>query len=143
MIVLSFIVPGVPVAKGRPRLTTRGGFARAYTPAKTRRYEDLVRCEAIDAMNGREPLQEPVCVTITAYLEMPKRLSSAKRIDACAGIIKPVGRMDVDNIAKSAIDGCNAIVFKDDNLVTDLIVRKRYSETPRLVVTVETEAEYG
>jgi Holliday junction resolvase RusA-like endonuclease len=29
------------------------------------------------------------------------------------------------------------------SLVTDLIVRKRYSERPRLVITIETEAEYG
>jgi Holliday junction resolvase RusA-like endonuclease len=29
------------------------------------------------------------------------------------------------------------------SLVTDLIVRKRYSERPRLVITVETGAEYG
>jgi len=140
---LHLTIPGVPIAKGRPKLTTQGGFARAYTPVKTRRYEDQIRCEAYDVMAGREPLQEPVSVTVTAYVQPPKRLSSAKRIDACAGVLKPQTRPDVDNYAKAALDGCNAIVFRDDSLVTDLIVRKRYSETPRLVITIETEAEYG
>ena len=50
---------------------------------------------------------------------------------------------DADNFSKAALDGCNAIIFRDDRLVTDLIVRKRYSERPRLVITVETETEYA
>lgn len=34
-----FQVPGEPVGKGRPRFTRQG---RAYTPAKTAKYENLV-----------------------------------------------------------------------------------------------------
>lgn len=140
---LTLTIPGVPVAKGRPRFTTAGGFARSYTPAKTQRYEDLIRCEAVAAMNGDKPLEEAVCMTVTAYVQPPKSLSRKKRAAAIDGTLKPSTRPDVDNYAKAALDGCNAIIFRDDSLVTDLIVRKRYSERPRLVITVETEAEYG
>lgn len=38
-----FTVPGEPVGKGRPRLSSRNGFAHAYTPAGTRKYEAMVR----------------------------------------------------------------------------------------------------
>ena len=31
-----FTVPGEPVGKGRPRLSSRNGFAHAYTPAGAR-----------------------------------------------------------------------------------------------------------
>jgi Holliday junction resolvase RusA-like endonuclease len=141
--ILSITIPGVPVAKGRPRFTTQGGFARSYTPAKTQRYEDLIRTEAANAMNGNAPLSEPVCMSITAYVQPPKSMSKKKRLDAIEGTLKPTTRPDADNYAKAALDGCNAIIFRDDSLVTDLIVRKRYSERPRLVITVETEAEYG
>jgi Holliday junction resolvase RusA-like endonuclease len=140
---LSITIPGIPVAKGRPRFTTAGGFARSYTPAKTQRYEDLIRCEAATAMNGDKPLEEPVAMTVTAYVQPPKSLSKKKRAEAIDGVLKPSTRPDVDNYAKAALDGCNAIIFRDDSLVTDLIVRKRYSERPRLVITVETGAEYG
>lgn len=140
---LSITIPGVPVAKGRPKFTTANGFARSYTPAKTHRYEDLIRCEAFNAMGGKVPLTEPVSMSITAYVQPPKSMSKKRRAEALEGTLKPTTRPDADNYAKAALDGCNAIIFRDDSLVTDLIVRKRYSERPRLVITVETEAEYG
>ena len=38
---ISFRVEGEPIGKGRPRVTARGGkFAHAYTPKKTKDYED-------------------------------------------------------------------------------------------------------
>ena len=141
--VLSLIIPGPPIAKGRPRVNSAGRFPRVYTPAKTRHYEDLIRCEAVRAMNGSSPLEEPVSMLVTAYIQPPKSLSKKKRQDALEGALKPSTRPDVDNYAKAALDGCNAIIFRDDSLVTDLIVRKRYSERPRLEITVETESEFA
>jgi Holliday junction resolvase RusA-like endonuclease len=140
---ISLTIPGAPVAKGRPRFTTQRGFVRSYTPAKTQAYEDLIRCEAIDAMGGRRPFNEPVSVAVTAYVPMPKSMPKKRRLDAMDGALKPVTRPDVDNYAKAALDGCNAIIYRDDSLVTSLIVRKRYSAQPRLVITVETEDEHG
>lgn len=40
--ILEFTVPGVPVAKGRPKFSTRGGYAQAYTPSKTTKAEQYV-----------------------------------------------------------------------------------------------------
>ena len=100
-------------------------------------------CEAVDAMGGRDPIDEGVLVSVTAYVPMPKSWSKKKRELAVDGAIKPIVRPDADNFSKAALDGCNAIIFRDDSLVTDLIVRKRYSERPRLVITVETETEYA
>jgi Holliday junction resolvase RusA-like endonuclease len=142
-VILSITIPGVPVAKGRPKLSTRGGFARAYTPAKTRHYEDMIRCEAANAMGERAPIDEPCSVVVTAYVAPPKSLSKANRAAALDGALKPQTRPDLDNYAKAALDGCNAIIFRDDSLVTDLIVRKRFSERPRLTITVETGADYA
>ena len=36
MFCLHFEIRGEPVAKGRPKICARGGFARAYTPKKTK-----------------------------------------------------------------------------------------------------------
>ena len=38
-----FVIPGEPVAKGRPKFSTRGGFVKAITPEKTANYETLVK----------------------------------------------------------------------------------------------------
>jgi Holliday junction resolvase RusA-like endonuclease len=132
-------VDGAPVAKGRARVTTRGRFARVYTPAKTRHYEDLVRCEAVKVMQGRLPIQGAVTLTVAAYLAMPKGFSRVKRAEAIDGILKPTTRPDADNFCKAALDGCNGILFRDDSQVTDLIIRKRYSNRPRLVITMEVD----
>ena len=136
-------IPGAPVAKGRPKMTTRGGFARTYTPAKTRAYEDLIRCEALKVMGAQPPLEGAVAVIITAYVAPPKSMAKKRRADALDGLLKPVTRPDLDNYAKAALDGCNAIVFRDDSLVTDLIVRKRFSERPRLTIHVEPEGDFA
>lgn len=141
--IITITIPGIPVAKGRARFTQVGKFVRTYTPAKTQRYEDQIRCAANDYMNGRLPIDEAVCMSVTAYVAMPKSLRGKRRQDASDGLLKPVTRPDVDNYAKAALDGCNAIIFRDDSCVTDLIVRKRYSERPRLVITIERGEDFG
>ena len=42
---------------------------------------------------------------------------------------------DLDNILKM-LDGLNGIVWGDDSQITDAVVRKRYSDRPRLEIIV-------
>lgn len=136
-IIVTFTVEGAPVAKGRPRMVG-GKFPRAYTPAKTRVYENLIRLEAAAAMEGRDPIEGAILLSVTAYMPMPASFSKKKRQDAIDGLVVPAVRPDIDNIGKAAMDACNGILFRDDGQVCDLILRKRYSATPRLSVTMET-----
>lgn len=136
---IKFTVSGEPVAKGRPRVTTVGGFARAYTPKKSKQYEDHVSYCAIAAMNElgfKKPLECPVRLSIIAYMPIPKSMTKKDRSSAIAGIILPAKKPDIDNVAKSILDGLNTIVFKDDNQVVQLDVQKCYSEQPRVEVFV-------
>ena len=50
---LTFEIPGDPVAKARPRAAMVAGRARLYTPAKTEKYEARVAVFAQQAMAGR------------------------------------------------------------------------------------------
>ena len=134
---ITLTVPGIPVAKGRPRISTAGRFPRAYTPAKTARYEDLIKIAAFDRMNGRAPFQGQLTLSVTAYVPIPKSMPKKRQREAVEGLVHPTTRPDADNYAKAALDGCNGVLFKDDSQVTDLIVRKRYSDRPRLVITME------
>lgn len=134
---VSLVIPGQPVAKGRPRISARGGFARAYTPSKTRHYEDLIRLEAGRVMAGRPPTEGAVSVVVDAYVAAPKSLSKKALAEALDGSRRPITRPDCDNYCKAALDGVNGIVFRDDSQVVNLTVRKFYSDRPRLVVVVE------
>lgn len=109
----------------------------AYTPAKTRNYENLVKLAAGQAMAGAAPVSEPVRMTVTAYLPIPRSLSKKRQAMAEAGDLRPAKRPDIDNFAKAALDGCNKIVFVDDSQVVELRAAKLYSRRPRLEIRVE------
>ena len=98
-------VPGRPVPKGRPRLGVRGRKAFVYTPERTVEYEQTVGLCARAAVQGCGALECPVAVKIDLHLHGKRRI-------------------DVDNCAKSILDGMNGVVYLDDNQVVDLRVRK-------------------
>ncbi len=133
-------VPGPPIGKGRLRhrvVRSRAnpmGFASGYTPAKTRDYEARIRQAAVLAMRGRSPLEGPVELTVIAYMPIPVSWSAKKKAQALDEHIRPVVKPDGDNIAKSALDGANGIVFRDDAQVVDGHTHKFYDANPRLVI---------
>lgn len=99
--VIKLTIPGRPVPKDRPRLGLRGRKAYVYTPAKTKEYEKLVGWVA--KCNGCKPAGEPVAVVLDIYVRR---------------------RMDVDNVAKSILDGLTGVAYEDDDQVVELVVRK-------------------
>lgn len=133
---ICFTVPGAPVGKGRPKFARRGAFVTAYTPEKTASYENLVKVKAQEAMTGRSMIDGPVSVQILLFVLPPASWSQKKQRQALAGEILPTSKPDVDNVVKGIFDACNEIVWKDDKQACDLIVRKRYAETPGAVVEV-------
>ena len=137
---IRIVVDGVPVAKERARVrvvkTSERSFASAYTPSKTRKYEDVLRLAAGTAMSGRAPISGAVKVRVIALLPIPKSMSKANRAAAVIGASRPVTRPDTDNYAKAALDALNGIAWRDDSQVVDLVVAKYYDEKPRLVIEV-------
>jgi Holliday junction resolvase RusA-like endonuclease len=133
MMTLQFVIPGPPIGKGRPRFSTAGGKPRSYTPAVTREYEALIAARAAEAMNGHPPLQTQLTVCIYASMSISLSWSKAKRRAALCGDIYPA-RPDVDNIAKTVLDGMNGVVYEDDAQVTFLKVTKKYAEEGSVTV---------
>lgn len=135
---VTLIIPGVPVAKGRPKFARRGNFISAYTPDKTRKYEELVSELARKLMANKPPFDCPIKVLAVAYMPIPQ-MSIKKTADAIAGYILPAKKPDIDNLAKAALDACNGIIWRDDALICSLLVKKRYAAIPRLEIQVKPE----
>lgn len=133
---VSFVVPGTPVAKGRPRFARRGNFVSTYTPEKTASYENLVKLYASQAMQGKDLITGPVEVRVFLFVKPPASWSGKKQRRAILGEIFPTTKPDIDNTCKLLADACNEIVWKDDKQIVDLAVRKRYSETARAMVQI-------
>lgn len=133
MSALRIIVPGQPQGKGRARF----GNGRTYTPAKTVAYEGLIALAGQDAMQGRDMIEGPVYLTVTATFDVPK--SRAKQIAATmtGGIAWHTSKPDSDNIAKAVGDGLNGIVWKDDSQLSMVKCLKIYGEKPHLEILVE------
>jgi Holliday junction resolvase RusA-like endonuclease len=139
-VTLTIVLPGVPRGKGRPRISTKGGFPRAYTDAKTRSYETLLRDAGATAMAGSPVLEGPLTVNVEARFPVPASWSRRKRAAALAGELRPTGRPDMDNVVKT-LDALNWVVWKDDAQIVTMRVFKRYSEEPALKITVWNSGE--
>lgn len=112
---LWFVVEGKPIAKGRPRVISRGvrgvRGARgvrcaAFTPATTRAWEQRVRWMAR--------------VAVAAACWEPNA-------DPCEVVILIRGRnplSDLDNHAKSVLDALNGVAWDDDRRVVRLVVEE-------------------
>lgn len=134
---LTFTVPGAPIGKGRPRVTTRGGkFASMYTPEKTVNYEGLVAHSAKVAMNGMPLMDGPASVRLEIVCQVPASWSQKKRTQALAGTVYPTTKPDIDNVEKAIFDGLNGVVWRDDVQVVEVSKRKRYGDTPGVLVTI-------
>ena len=131
---IEFTVYGTAVPKQRPRM----GGRRAYTPKKTKDYEQKVRQAFSDEYRGDIPVYAegvPVMASIEVIQGVPQSWSKKKREAALSGVVAPTTRNgDLDNIAKSILDALNECVYHDDCQVTTLIISKRYGEEPRAIV---------
>lgn len=132
---ITITIPGVPVAKGRPKAVRMGKKGiRMYTPTKTASYEATCRTFAMVAMAGRAPLRGPLLVTFFLYMPIPSSLSMKKQVELNG---KPhVKKPDASNIVKAVEDALNGIVWHDDSQIAHLSAQKVYSLEPRVVVRV-------
>jgi Holliday junction resolvase RusA-like endonuclease len=137
--VVTFMVDGNPVAKGRPRFAKRGKFVQTYTPQKTKDYESLVMDAASAAMGVTEPLTTPVKILIYIRMPIPASYSKKKHQDCLDQLIRPTKKPDWDNVAKAITDALNGIVYVDDCQIVEAHVTKRYSDVVGVSVTVLEE----
>jgi Holliday junction resolvase RusA-like endonuclease len=138
---VTFMVEGTPVPKGRPRFARRGKFVSTYSPKTTVDYESKVSESAKLAMGASEPLETPVGAYIYITLPVPASYSK-KRTQAClSGEERPTKKSDIDNYCKAIFDGMNGIVFVDDSLVVSLHATKVYGTIGMVEVMVKEELD--
>ena len=51
-------------------------------------------------------------------------------------LIRPIRKPDWDNVGKIICDALNGIAYRDDAQIVDALVRKFYSDTPRVIVEI-------
>ena len=135
---VSFTVLGEPQGKGRPRFTRVGDYVKTYTPDKTAAYENLVKIEYERQCGGKRFQDEQMLdMRIFAYYGIPKSTSKKRRAMMLKGQIRPTKKPDMDNVVKAVADSLNNVAYKDDTQIVDSMVRKFYSDTPRVKVVIQ------
>lgn len=126
-LVVTFIVDGDPVPKGRPRFARRGQFVQTYTDAKTIDYETQVAMRARHAIGSTKPLEGALSVFLYLRYTVPASYSK-KRKEACLRGVEYPKRIDIDNVYKSVTDAMNGIVYLDDSQIVEAHIKKVYAE---------------
>lgn len=98
---ICFTIDGPPVPKQRPRMTRSG---HVYTPAKTRAYEKLVAIAAQDAVAREQWIADVAKYSVHITIRRARKVA------------------DIDNYAKSILDGMNKIIYPDDKYINTLSV---------------------
>lgn len=141
-----FKYKGEPVGKGRPRVTARksktkedGVFAHAYTPKKTREFEESIRFEFMANCCDKMPVY-PKDVALTTELtfafSVPKSYSKKKTAMCLSGEIAHTKKPDADNLEKAINDALQGLAFEDDSQIVKTIREKKYAEEPYVEVKI-------
>jgi Holliday junction resolvase RusA-like endonuclease len=78
---------------------------------------------------------------IMAYYSIPSSASKKKRRMMIEKEIRPTKKPDADNIIKVVADSLNQVAYRDDSQIVDTMLRKYYSEQPRIEVVIQTTKE--
>jgi len=129
---ISFRYQGEPIGKGRPRVTARGGkFAHAYTPKRTKDFEDNIRFEFMASTAEKMPVYPkdvPLKAEMTFAFEIPKSYTKKKRAACLSGELMHTKKPDADNVCKAVLDALSGYAFEDDSQVVQMVLEKIYAE---------------
>ena len=138
MPIIEITIPGVPIAKARPRFVRRGKFVGTYNCQDTEegRFKWELLKEVLPYRTGEGPLARagvPVELVADFYMPIPAAMSKKKR---AALDLRHIKKPDADNLLKFLKDCGNGVLWADDCQVCEERARKIYSDNPRTVVTI-------
>ena len=124
---MKLIFRGQAVAQGRPKFTTRGGFPRAYDPAKSRIWKDDVKMQAL--MQNVRIIEGPLFLKAEFHLMRPKSLPKK--------VTHHVKKPDLDNLVKAVKDALEGIAYNNDSQICREDIGKYYTiDDPRVIIEI-------
>ena len=131
---LTFVVPGKPYAKKRPRFSRKSG--RAYDPTENAVAEASIGTIALPLFP--HPLAGPIKLEVVATFATAASWSKAK---TALLIHRPhCQKPDGDNCVKAVMDALNRIAWADDGQVYSIAVTKMWGLQDQTVIHVEASA---
>jgi len=127
---MDFIYDGTPKPAPRPRVARWGGM---YDPgAKDKKA--IGNYVAGLMPKDWNPIEGEIQIYIKCYKPTISAFNKTETYLAELGLLRPHKKPDVDNYAKTILDGLNGIVWEDDGQIVDMEIKKYYSQYPRIEV---------
>ena len=124
-----FEIPGRPIPWMRARRKNNRYFdAQADKKVAVRH---LVRSQ----MRIKEPISEPIKLTIEFHMSVPTSWAKKRRESVFKTPHRPTP--DLDNMVKFICDALNKVLWVDDSLIYEIHSRKFYSFEPKTVFSAE------
>lgn len=128
MLKWNICIDGTPVSQARPRFARVGKGVTTYDIEAVRDYKSY--CKTIIASKKPPELATGALkVNIDIFVQKSKSWSK-KRTYAST---KP----DIDNFVKLILDCMESLVYKNDSQIVELLVKKKLSDNPRVIIYVE------
>ena len=118
---IRFCVPGNPVPQPRARISTRGGFGRAYVPREHPVHAYRLHVALLAKAAGAKPHDGDVVLSIAAVFARPKSHAKLKPQPT-----RPC-KSDWDNVGKAVSDALQGIAYHDDDQIVEAHVTRRYA----------------
>lgn len=110
-----FTIYGDPVVQQRPRRGKHGNF---YDPSTKEKIALAYELLASRIANRKALLTNDLSLDVSFFVKGNKR-------------------MDIDNLIKATFDAGNGVLWKDDSLIIDLVVRKvMNNDNPRTEIEI-------
>lgn len=131
----NIIINETPIPASRPRVTRWSTYYNEpYKSYKEFLDIYLSKYKAEDKSTIFQK-SEPIEVYIDFYLPIPQSISHKKQLKI--ELEQHVRKPDLDNLAKSILDGMNGNIFSDDAQIVCLVLKKHNSFYPRTEIKIK------
>ena len=126
-----------PYPSPRPRFSRRG----TYMPSEYTAWKKSFLKEWLKHNLSKFAPGVAIAVDLKFYIKPPKAIARVKKNQ---NILKSetwrvVNKPDLDNLEKSVLDSVNGHAYEDDNQISYLHSRKRYSLNPRVEISIRED----
>jgi len=133
---IHLVILGEPKAQKRHRSVKMGNFIQQYDPSAKDK-DDLLY--VVQQQAPKEPFTSPIKLDVAFYFSRPKsHYKSGKN----AHILKEscpqwhTTKPDADNCIKLVQDSLNKVFYRDDSLICQVSITKRYDVNPRIEINI-------
>lgn len=129
-----------PYPSPRPRFTRQG---RPYMPKEYTAWKKKFLKEWLKHNLGKFDAGVALKVELIFFIKPPLAISKVKKNKQALEeeTIIVVKKPDLDNLEKSVLDSINGHAYEDDNQISELSSKKRYSLNPRVEIEIREDVE--